>query len=215
MGLDIIFFMLLSVVIVVTSVMVIVFRNPVYSAISLIGTFLGLAGMYVLLNASFLALIQVMVYAGAIMVLFLFVIMLLNLSDKELGDGTWTVTRLVSAVMVLFILAALVAGIATLGQESPDGVKTRYPGLSRVADVPRMDDVARMTGRSTTHPDGTPVTLQEREQIRDAVTLWDWFGSVEAVGLRMFTKWLLVFEITGVLLLAAVIGAVVMAKRRL
>lgn len=211
MSLEVVFFMLLSLVILVASAMVIVFRNPIYSAISLIGAILGLSGMYVLLNASFLALIQVMVYAGAIMVLFLFVIMLLNLSEKELGGGTWTVSRLVSAVMVLFIFGAVAIGVTTIGEQSPDGVTTNFPGLSRVADVPGVDDLARMTGR-----DGAEVASEaERERIRSSVTLWDRFGSVEAVGMRMFTRWLLVFEVTGVLLLAAVIGAVVMAKRRL
>ncbi|MFH2011450.1 MAG: NADH-quinone oxidoreductase subunit J [Pseudomonadota bacterium] len=81
------FFFSIATVVLVSAILVICFRNPVHSALSLVLTFFSLAGLYVLLNAQFIAAIQVIVYAGAIMVLFLFVIMLLNLDkEKRLGE---------------------------------------------------------------------------------------------------------------------------------
>ena len=81
--LEVILFAILAAAAVVTALLVILQRNPVASAIFLILTFFCLAGIYLLLNAPFLAAIQVLVYAGAIMVLFLFVIMLLNLEKEQ------------------------------------------------------------------------------------------------------------------------------------
>ena len=77
------FFFLFAAVAVVSAVLMVLFRNPIYSALSLVTTFFALAGLFVLLNAYFLAAVQVIVYAGAIMVLFLFVIMLLNLGVRR------------------------------------------------------------------------------------------------------------------------------------
>jgi NADH-quinone oxidoreductase subunit J len=77
------FFYLFAVVAVVSSVLVIGQRNPIYSVLLLVGMFMALAGLFVLLDAPFLAVIQIIIYAGAIMVLFLFVIMLLNATTEE------------------------------------------------------------------------------------------------------------------------------------
>ena len=82
----------------------VVFNNsPIGSAVSLVGMMLCLAGVFVLLQAHFLAILQVIIYAGAIMVLFMFVIMLLNLSDEELGKDTITVGKSVGAAALGFI----------------------------------------------------------------------------------------------------------------
>ncbi len=78
MDFNLILFYLFAAIAVVTTLLVVVQSNPVYSVLLLIGSFIGLAGLYVLLNAPFVAVIQIIIYAGAIMVLFLFVVMLLN-----------------------------------------------------------------------------------------------------------------------------------------
>ncbi|MSS71286.1 MAG: NADH-quinone oxidoreductase subunit J [Candidatus Latescibacteria bacterium] len=80
-------FYVFAVIAVASAVLVIRFRNPVYSALSLVTTFFCLAGLFVLLEAYFLSVVMVIVYAGAIMVLFLFVIMLLNLGHREMMDA--------------------------------------------------------------------------------------------------------------------------------
>ena len=86
-------FWLFAVVAVVTAFWVVKCRNPLHSALNLIGTFFALSGLYVLLGAHLLAAVQVLVYAGAVMVLFVFVIMLLNLKDEELGGPKPTVMK--------------------------------------------------------------------------------------------------------------------------
>ncbi len=87
----------------ISSFLVVFQKSPLYSALFLILTFLSMAGLYLMLGAEFVAIIQVIVYAGAVMVLFLFVIMLLNL-DKERQSGCEEITK----IFVFIVVAALV-----------------------------------------------------------------------------------------------------------
>ena len=138
--------------------------HPVRSALSLVVTLFLLAVLFVFLEAHLLAAMQIIVYAGAIMVLFLFVIMLLNL-QKDPAELLWRGRRAVAVVVsVLFGLVSIYA----------------LRGISR---------------------DMTPAV--------------EGFGSTAVLSKRLFTHFLLPFEITGVLLLVAVIGAVVLAKKKL
>ena len=140
-------------------------RNPLYGAISLIGVFISLACLYVTLAAPFIAAVQVIVYAGAIMVLVVFVIMLLNVEDAELP------TRLRSLVPIAMVLAAVLfaeaAFIIYFVQASPS----------------------------------TPT-----QNISDV-------GLTSSIGAGLFTTYLLPFEITSILLLMAVVGAMTLARR--
>lgn len=86
-----------------TAMYVVSARNPLHGAMGLIGTFFALAATYVLLQAHLLAVLQLLVYAGAIMVLFVFVIMLLNLKDEELGERRSTPAKLIGAVSLGFM----------------------------------------------------------------------------------------------------------------
>ena len=144
-------------------IMVVFQRNPMSSAIYLVVTMLCLAGFYALLAGPFVAVIQVLVYAGAVMVLILFVIMMLNLREETLER---------EGGMVTWIIAGLI-------------------GLGLVVAV------ARKFPRT---PAGTPEPA---------------FGTIEEVGNKLFTVYMLPFELTSVLLLIAIIGAVILAKRRL
>lgn len=92
------------------ALLLIFFRNPVYSALSLVGTLFSVAGLFVLLDAHFLAAVQIIVYAGAIMVLFLFVIMLLNLGSEDAQEKVTGRYRLIGVVF----LSALLAGHLSL-----------------------------------------------------------------------------------------------------
>jgi NADH-quinone oxidoreductase subunit J len=164
-------FTVLAVVTVITAILVIVQRNPVASAIYLIITLFSLAGVYLLLNAQFIAIIQVLVYAGAIMVLFLFVIMLLNLEkEKKL------ITRhRLQKVLGVFLGVALLAQIGMIfNSVLLEGSKGKFP----------PEKVAAL-------------------------------GNTEVVARLLFTEYLLPFEITSVLLLVAIIGAIVLAKRQI
>jgi NADH-quinone oxidoreductase subunit J len=141
-------------------------RNPVTAAMNLVVTMFSLAALFVLLNAHFLAVIQLLVYAGAIMVLFVFVIMLLNLQDEELRPRGRSFTHVLSVAVVLFALAQL------------------WELLSRTSTL--------------------------RAEPVDAV-----FGTTAEMGRLLFSDYLFPFEIVSILILAAIVGAVVLAKRRL
>jgi NADH-quinone oxidoreductase subunit J len=112
------------------SAQVILRRNPIYGAVSLVGAFFFLAGIYVLLSAPLIAILQVMVYAGAVMVLFVFVIMLLNLKEEELGEAKMTFWKGAG-------VAAVIAGTALVIWRS---LGPAYPG------APVVDNAVRMAG---------------------------------------------------------------------
>jgi NADH-quinone oxidoreductase subunit J len=101
---------------------VILRRNPVYGALALVACFFFLAGIYVLLSAHLIAILQIMVYAGAVMVLFVFVIMLLNLKEEELGEKRITAWKWIGVAAVL--VAAGVIAWKAIGPAYPDGGPT-------------------------------------------------------------------------------------------
>ena len=141
-------------------------RNPLYSAISLVGVFISLACLYVMLAAPFIAAVQVIVYAGAIMVLVVFVIMLLNVEQEERGR-----TRLKFLVPTAVALAAiLIAEVAFI--------------LVSVQEF-RVNPTAETSDIGLTH----------------------------SIGSQLFTRYLLPFEITSILLLMAIVGAMTLARR--
>ena len=148
-------------------------RNPVASALWLVVTLFALAALFVLLDAQFIAVLQVIVYAGAIMVLFLFVIMLLNLGR----GGPPDIKGPVGVVLGILLAGLLLLELRTLGRAAP-------PAAIQL-------------------PEGAMAAL-EREQ-----------GLVGAVARPLFDAYLVPFEITSLLLLAAIVGAVVLAKRKL
>jgi NADH:ubiquinone oxidoreductase subunit 6 (subunit J) len=111
MTMEMIAFVLLSAGLLGTSAAVLIAKNPIHSALYLVLSFFSLAGLYLLLNANFVAIIQVLVYAGAIMVLFLFVIMLLNLSDRELGDSRWNLHKVLGTLAGVGLLGVLLWAI--------------------------------------------------------------------------------------------------------
>ena len=143
--------------------------NPIHSALALVGLLFNTAGLYAMLSGEFVAVVQVLVYTGAIMVLFLFVIMLLNLQRDALELHRIGPVRMVSAAVMLLL------------------------GLR----------VALLLGNA-------PAAFY-----RPAAELSQGFGSVESIGALMFGKYLLPFEAISVLLLAAVVGGLVMGKKKL
>ena len=94
-------------------------RNPVYAAMSLVACFFFLAGIYLLLSAHLIAILQVMVYAGAVMVLFVFVIMLLNLRDEELGKERVTLWKGIGALAVAGVVGLIVVKALTAAYRGP------------------------------------------------------------------------------------------------
>jgi len=154
---------------VIFGLLVVFHANPIHSALALVGLLFNTAGLYAMLSGEFVAVIQILVYTGAIMVLFLFVIMLLNLQRDALELHRIGAVRLVGALVMLLL------------------------GL-RVALLLR----------------GSGATL-----FQTAAELSPGFGSVESVGELMFGKYLLPFEAISILLLAAIVGGLVMGKKKL
>lgn len=145
-------------------------RNPVHSALFLVANLFCVALLYLSLNAEFLAVVQVIVYAGAIMVLFLFVVTLLNPGRSEppgqlRGQG-W-VAGILAAVLLVEVAGVLQLGLFTSG---------KLPA--------------------------TPPPV-------------DWGDNVHAIGTLLYGQYLFPFEVTSILLLVAIVGATVLAKRRL
>jgi NADH-quinone oxidoreductase subunit J len=166
-------FYLFGIIAIASAVAFVTRKSPVAAALWLVNTMFSLAALYVLLDAHFIGVIQVLVYAGAIMVVFLFVIMLLNLGH---------VTEIADARGMGWKLAAGLVGLALLAQVF---------ALTR-ARVPE----------ALALPDGA-VAEQVAAQ-----------GAIAPIAGPLFNEYLLAFEVTSVLLLAAVVGAVVLGKRR-
>lgn len=163
----IVIFILCAVVGVAAALMVVIQRNPIAGVMYLVTTFVAQAVLFIQLSAAFVAILQIMVYAGAIMVLFLFVIMLLNLRHEDYGrDKKLRFKPLAIALAIVLLVETLVAIQAA----------------------------------------------NQYQQAAGAVAAS--FGSIQAVGKLLFTQFLYPFELTSVLLLVAILGAVVMARRR-
>jgi NADH-quinone oxidoreductase subunit J len=166
---DLIVFYLFATLAVIAALGVVALRNPVHAALCLAVVFISLAALYVLLSAPFVAAAQVMIYAGAILILFVFVIMLLSPGvDQGAGALKWqrplaAVFGLALAVELILVLASAVLPAAR-GQYTPE----------RLAQI----------------------------------------GDVQAIGALLFTDFLLPFEITSLLLLVAMVGVIVLAKKR-
>jgi NADH-quinone oxidoreductase subunit J len=162
-------------------------RSAVSAALWLVSTMFSLAVIYVLLDAQFIAAIQVLVYAGAVMVLFLFVIMLLNLGHAS--SDMRGPSALATAVVLVGLLSI---ELATLWSYTPARL------AREVSQVP-----AAMTDPSAMFMGGQ--IAQEEAAAR---------GIVGGIAVPLFQQYLVPFEITSILLLAAIVGAVVLAKRK-
>jgi NADH-quinone oxidoreductase subunit J len=157
-------FFSLSALTIISALIVVFTRKPMYSVLSLIACFFTIAGHYILLHAQFLAITHIIVYAGAIMVLFLFVVMLLNLntdSDQPKSSKLRIAAMIAAGMLFVTLLASLKA--TTFGE---------------FAFPPPTDK-----------------------------------GLVQHVGQRLFTDYLLPFEISSILFLSAMIGAVALSKK--
>jgi len=158
------FFYIFSLVSVICAIAMVTGRNPVASAMYLVLCLCAIAGIYITLDAHFIGVVQILVYAGAIMVLILFVIMLLNLGRQEEGVARNALTKSIGALLT-GVLVVIALGL-----------------YHRVGPVEVTAPVAS-------------------------------FGAARGVGTLLFTKYLLPFEIASVLLVAAIVGAVMLAKR--
>src|SRR5678816_3815464 len=131
------FFFYFALVIAASSVLVVALRNPIYSALSLLIMFFHVAGLYVTLHAEFLAAVQVIVYAGAILVLYLFVVMLLNLKHDERYHRQWPLAAAVGSILVLeaAVLTAVKGGASAARPASPETAVEGLGNTEALGDV--------------------------------------------------------------------------------
>jgi NADH-quinone oxidoreductase subunit J len=164
---DTVLFIICAVVAIVCGFNLVFQKHPISSALSLIGVMGALAVLYLLLGAEFLAMAQVIVYSGAVMVLFVFVIMLLNAGAEKSSNKSWF-----AQIAGLPLILAFVALIAVL-------IRTVLPPMG-------------------------------------SVQFGSWVGGkAEAIGQMLFTEYLLPFEVISVLVLIAILGAVVLARKEI
>jgi len=163
------FFYLFSAVMIASAVMVIAARNPVHSVLFLILAFFNAAGLFILLGAEFLALILVVVYVGAVAVLFLFVVMMLDVDFIQLREGFLNylpVGALIGFILLVELLLVLGGWLMT-------------PGVNATAAVPIPDEVS----------------------------------NIQALGEVLYTRYVFVFQMAGLILLVAMIGAIVLTLK--
>ncbi len=180
-------FWFFAAVAVASAVLMVFMRNPIASAFWLIGTMLSLAAIYFMLQAQFIGVIQVLVYAGAVMVLFLFVIMLLNLGHEEAD-----IRRLPGFLAVVLLIGVLGSQIGPLSGYSRERLAYEYTRSSSLANPDVVFDASH----------GAEAATAER-------------GVPGDIAKPLFEQYLVPFELTSMLLLSAIVGAVVLAKRRI
>ena len=157
---------LLGALAVASAMMVVLSKHPVRSVLYLVVTFFFISGLYIMMNAQFLAIVNIIVYAGAIMVLFLFVLMLLNLNkdaEPKTPSIIWIISTVAGGVLFLVIIAA----------------------LKDIVLVSQKDDLVPVSN----------------------------IGLVENLGNTLFTKFVVPFEISSILFISAMVGAILLAKR--
>ena len=167
-------FYLLAFAAIVSSLLVIAQRNPIYSVMLLIASFGALSGLYVLLEAPFVAVTQIIVYAGAIMVLFLFVVMLLNAPHEDTDED--------------------LARREQTGVPSTSGLRVFGGTLALLLGIELVWAVVEMAQASASTPAAA-------------------VSSVAEIGVLLFTEYSFAFEVTSILILVAMVGAVVLARR--
>jgi NADH-quinone oxidoreductase subunit J len=173
LGSDALFFYAFAATSVIGALLVVLQRNPVYSVLALIFAFFGLSGLYVLLEAPFVAVVQIIIYAGAIMVLFLFTVMLLNVPREDAAE--WDRSHPLYRPMAVRIGAVLALLLA----------------LELGWALSRTTGLAGAIG-------------EERAGV----------SSVAELGRVLFTDYMFAFEVTSILIIVSMVGAVVLARKR-
>lgn len=159
-------FLALSFFAIAGGVTMLLHANPIYCALGLLISVLSIAGLFALLSATFMFMVQIIVYAGAIMTIILFILMFLNIKEEDLPKEPKKNILITMGVILMIPINLLV-----------------------------LEGVARL-------PDADMSIVEEG------------FGGIKEIGMKLYTDWLLPFELISILLLVALIGAVVLAKRR-
>ncbi len=191
-GMPLIVFLIVGTVAVAASILVVAMRNPVHSALFLLLTFLCVAILFVMQSAEFVAAVQVLVYAGGIMVLFLFVVMLINvreLPEERVLSQFWRGGFAVG--LGIFLLFVTIVRPGVYSEEVPN--KSRLTTVKERVLAPSKKHPGKLAYRTIT--------------VRNS--------NSEAVGMALYRDYLVPFEVASLFLLVAMIGAIVIGKREL
>ncbi len=192
-NLPLLVFLVVGTIAVASAILVVAMRNPVHSALFLLLTFLCVAVLFVLKAAEFVAAVQILVYAGGIMVLFLFVVMLINyrqLPEERVLSGVWIGG--IGVGLAVFILFATVVRTGAYHDQVPDAAKK----LSTVSET-----------YLTAHPSDANKVVRRTREVQNR--------NSEAVAMALYREYLVPFEVASLFLLVAMIGAIVIGKREL
>ena len=183
-------FYLFAVIMLVGGIGVVVLKNPVASAFSMIGSFIGLAALFVGLNAYFVGILQVLVYTGAVMVLFLFIIMLLDLKKEESSELKMP-TLAAGIIIPLLLVLQLVAVFQTsdLGDFAPVNKDSLIAAEAQLPSEIAADSQIRKELKQGSLPD------------------------VNLIGQKLFTEYNFPLQVIGILLLVATVGCVSLSKK--
>ena len=187
-----ILFYLFAALMVAGGMMVVLMRNPVSSALSMVLSFIGLAGLFIGLNAYFVGILQILVYAGAIMVLFIFIIMLMDVKIEE--KGSLKPAAVAAGVAIPLILLMQLMGVLSSIENSPSA-----PEINHVAALAQTNDDG-----SLTYKEGTMINKRlKAERLPDT----------HLIGYKLFTDYNFPLQVIAVLLLVATVGCVTLSKK--
>ena len=190
-GWESVFFWIFSIAAILAGLLTVMARNAVHSALFLISSLVSIAALFILLGAEFIAGVQILVYVGGVMVLFLFVIMLVNVGAEERGTAAiFNRPPQVAAALVFSLL--LVLGLLFAINRGYDGLKNRDSAKLLVSAEARQDQQQNLRAGAT----GVSRLTTDTER----------------VGMSLYTYAALPFEIASVLLLVAIIGSVMLAR---
>ncbi|HCN81583.1 MAG TPA: hypothetical protein DIS80_10640 [Verrucomicrobiales bacterium] len=185
-------------------VLLVALRNPVSSAIAMVLSFVGLAGLFIGLNAYFVGIVQILVYAGAIMVLFIFIIMLLDLNDEK--PVKFKSSSVVAGLVIPLLLVVQILGVIQLGSE---GKKIEFEEIT--------NDSMRKSAIQFSQADEDNITFPREEQSAIYKSLTHEkspkLPDTNLIGHTIFKSYNYPLQVVGVLLLVATIGVVILSKR--
>jgi len=201
---DSFFFYLFSFVAVAGGILLVTLRNPVSSALSMVLSFVGLAALFIGLNAYFVGIVQILVYAGAIMVLFIFIIMLLDLNNEE--SVKFKSSTLIAGIGIPLFFTFQVLGVI---QKGPEKHRGDFPKITTETMAKAAEGYAFRDDDDKKLPDSEQSAIYKSLTHAKAPKLPD----TNLIGDTIFKNYNLPLQIMGVLLLVATVGVVVLSKR--
>lgn len=185
-------------------VLLVALRNPVSSALAMVLSFVGLAGLFIGLNAYFVGIVQILVYAGAIMVLFIFIIMLLDLNDEK--PVKFKSSSVIAGLVIPLLLVVQILGVIQLGSE---GKRVEFEEIT--------NESMRKSAIQFSQADEDNITFPREEQSAIYKSLTHEkspkLPDTNLIGHTIFKSYNYPLQVVGVLLLVATIGVVILSKR--